>query len=291
MKNAKIQPLLAGYATAVCALLVWSGTTIHAAEKPRQRMLTHDVYFALKDQSDEAKEKLVAGCKKYLADHPGTVWFAAGALVAEHQRDVNDRNFDVALHLVFRDKACHDRYQDAPQHHRFIDDYRENWETVRVFDSWLDLSSHGETVAGGTSPENRRNPMLYVREASGSVEKVVKQLEEAAAANQFGVLGVHDLKQKMNAKGVAFQPECRVVEVCNPKKAKSVLETDMSISNALPCRISVYEEDGKVKVSTLKPTAILALFGRPELEPVAKEVEDTMIRIIDAACEPGTGDH
>ena len=213
------------------------------------------------------------------------MWFAAGEVVAEHQRDVNDRDFDVALHIVFKEKAFHAKYQDAPQHHKFIDEYKENWTTVRVFDSWLDLSSHGGTAANGMLPENRRNPMLYVREAIGSVDKTIEKLEEAAAANQFGVLGVHNLKQKMNAKGVEFGPECRIVEVCNPKKAKSVLETDMSISNALPCRISVYEESGKVKVSTLKPTAILALFGQPELESVAKEVEDTMIRIIDAACE------
>jgi uncharacterized protein (DUF302 family) len=132
--------------------------------------------------------------------------------------------------------------------------------------------------------QKERRAMLYVRQAEGSVDEVAKKLEEAAVANKFGVLAVHNLKQKMNAKGVEFGPECRIVEVCNPKKAKSVLETDMSISNALPCRISIYEEGGKVKVSTLKPTAILALFARPELEPVAKEVEETMIRMIDAAC-------
>jgi uncharacterized protein (DUF302 family) len=130
-----------------------------------------------------------------------------------------------------------------------------------------------------------RRSMLYVREARGSVDEVTEKLEETAEANRFGVLAVHNLKQKMNAKGVEFGTECRIVEVCNPKKAKSVLETDMSISNALPCRISIYEEGGNVKVSTLKPTAILALFGRPELEPVAKEVEETMIRMIDAACQ------
>ena len=89
----------------------------------------------------------------------------------------------------------------------------------------------------------------------------------------------------MNAKGLDFGPECRVLEVCNPGKAKIVLEADLSISNALPCRISVYEEGGTVKVSTLKPTQLLGLFGRPELDPVAKEVEDAMFRIIDAACE------
>jgi len=87
--------------------------------------------------------------------------------------------------------------------------------------------------------------MLYVREASGSVDEVIKKLEDAAAANRFGVLGVHDLKQKMNAKGVEFGPECRIVKVCNPQKTKAVLETDMSISNALPCRISVYEEGAR----------------------------------------------
>ncbi len=127
--------------------------------------------------------------------------------------------------------------------------------------------------------------MLYVREAQGSIDEVGKKLEAAAAENKFGVLGVHDLKQKMNAKGIDFGPECRIFEVCNPVKAKTVLEADMTISNALPCRISVYEEGGAVKVSTLKPTAVLGLFGRPELEAVAQEVEDVMIRIIDAACE------
>ena len=127
--------------------------------------------------------------------------------------------------------------------------------------------------------------MLYVREARGSIDEVAEKLVKAVAENGFGVLGVHDLKEKMNAKGVPFGCECRIFEVCNPGKAKTVLEADMSISNALPCRISLYEEEDGVKVSTLKPTAVLGLFSRPELEPVAKEVEEAMIRIIDAACE------
>ncbi|MEZ6050924.1 MAG: DUF302 domain-containing protein [Planctomycetaceae bacterium] len=127
--------------------------------------------------------------------------------------------------------------------------------------------------------------MLYEKQARGTVDEVVARIEAAAAANQFGVLGIHDLKQKMNAKGLDFGPECRVLEVCNPGKAKTVLESDMSISNALPCRISVYEEGGAVKVSTLKPTQLLALFNRPELDTVANDVEDALLRIIDTACE------
>ena len=107
-------------------------------------MLAHDVYFTLNDNSDEARRKLVDDCKKYLANHPGTVWFAAGELVAEHDRDVNDREFDVALHLVFKDKVSHDQYQTADDHNRFIEENRENWKKVRVFDSCLAVTDHGE---------------------------------------------------------------------------------------------------------------------------------------------------
>ncbi len=127
--------------------------------------------------------------------------------------------------------------------------------------------------------------MLYVKEAKGSVEEVVEKLKTAAAENRFGVLGIHDLKEKMAAKGVEFAHECRILEVCNPVQAKEVLESNMAISTALPCRISVYEEGGRVRVATIKPTAMLALYGSPELEQVAQSVEETIVRIIDAASE------
>ena len=60
----------------------------------------------------------------------------------------------------------------------------------------------------------------------------------------------------MAKKGVEFTHECRVFEVCQPQQAKEVLEQDMSISTMLPCRISVYEEEGKTILATLKPTAL-----------------------------------
>ena len=126
--------------------------------------------------------------------------------------------------------------------------------------------------------------MLYEKEAKGSVDEVTARVQQAAVANKFGVLGIHNLKEKMKDKGIDFGPECRILEVCNPAQAKTVLEADMSISNALPCRISVYEQSGKIKVSMLRPTQLLAMFNRPELQPVANEVESAMIRIIDAAC-------
>ena len=101
-------------------------------------MLAHDVFFSLKDNSSQAKETLIAACKKCLTDHPGTVWFAVGPLAEEMKRDVNDRDFDVALHLVFKDKAAHDQYSQSERHQTFIKETKDNWKRVRVFDSYVE---------------------------------------------------------------------------------------------------------------------------------------------------------
>ena len=101
-------------------------------------MLAHNVFFALKDKSATARAALVADCKKYLTDHPGIVFFACGTIAEALQRPVNDREFDVSLHIVFQDQAAHDRYQDAPLHNQFVAENREGWAKVRVFDSIVD---------------------------------------------------------------------------------------------------------------------------------------------------------
>jgi hypothetical protein len=99
------------------------------------RLLVHNVYFALKDNSPEAVRALLEACRKYLTGHPGEVFFAAGTLAEELNRPVNDREFDVALHIVFRDQAAHDLYQEAARHLQFIEENKGNWKKVRVFDS------------------------------------------------------------------------------------------------------------------------------------------------------------
>jgi hypothetical protein len=98
-------------------------------------MLAHNVYFALKDTSEINAAALVAACKKYLASHPGIVFFACGRREPKLSRPVNDRDFDVSLHIVFDTIAAHDAYQDAPLHHTFVEENRDNWAKVRVFDS------------------------------------------------------------------------------------------------------------------------------------------------------------
>lgn len=127
--------------------------------------------------------------------------------------------------------------------------------------------------------------MLHVVESRKPLDRVARDLQEATTRHKFGVLGVHDLKAKMAEKGVPFDRECRIFEVCNPHQAKKVLDTNLEISTALPCRISVYEEGGVTKLATIKPTALIDLYATPGLKDVAREVEVTLEAIMAEAAK------
>lgn len=99
-------------------------------------VLVHNVFFTLKDGTPENIQKLTDACFKYLKDHPGVAYFAAGPLVGELARPVNDRDFHVALLVVFKSKQDHDTYQTAPDHLKFIEENKPTWDKVRVFDSY-----------------------------------------------------------------------------------------------------------------------------------------------------------
>lgn len=102
------------------------------------RQLAHMVFFDLNDDSDEARQRLVDAARKYLSGHDGTVYFSVGIIGREFDREVNDHDFSVALHVVFDSKASHDVYQSHERHLAFIEENKSNWKRVRVFDSYVE---------------------------------------------------------------------------------------------------------------------------------------------------------
>jgi hypothetical protein len=124
-------------AFALGGLMGLAVNTSTAAGAKAEPQLGHMVFFTLKERTPEAQAKLVAACDKYLSGHDGTVYYSAGGRVEDLTREVNDQDFDVALHVVFDSRAAHDAYQTAPRHLQFIEENRADWAKVRVFDSYI----------------------------------------------------------------------------------------------------------------------------------------------------------
>ena len=126
--------------------------------------------------------------------------------------------------------------------------------------------------------------MYYITETNKSFNQAAADLESAVKHHGFGVLHVHDLGATLRSKGIAFDEECKVFEVCNPAQAAKVLAADMRLNMALPCRISVFTESGKTKIGLIRPVQMLAALSQdPAMLEVAKEVEEKTILMVDEA--------
>lgn len=126
--------------------------------------------------------------------------------------------------------------------------------------------------------------MYYITESSKSFNQAAADLESAVKHHGFGVLHIHDLGFTLRSKGIAFDEECKVFEVCNPAQAAKVLAADMRLNMALPCRISVFTESGKTKIGLIRPVQMLAALSQdPAMLDLAKEVEEKTILMVDEA--------
>ena len=126
--------------------------------------------------------------------------------------------------------------------------------------------------------------MYYIVEAEKSFEQAANDLDAAVKKHGFGVLHIHDLGNTLRSKGMAFEEQCRVFEVCNPAQAVKVLAADMRLNMALPCRISVFTQTGKTMIGLIKPVEMLAALSQDAtLLQVAKEVEESTIRMVNEA--------
>lgn len=126
--------------------------------------------------------------------------------------------------------------------------------------------------------------MYYVVETEKSFDQAASDLELAVTRLGFGVLHVHDLANTLRSKGIAFEEQCKVFEVCNPQQAAKVLSADMRLNMALPCRISVFTQEGKTKIGLIRPEQMLSGLSKDKaLLQVAREVEAKTIEMVDAA--------
>ncbi|MFN3871124.1 MAG: DUF302 domain-containing protein [Aquificaceae bacterium] len=126
--------------------------------------------------------------------------------------------------------------------------------------------------------------MLITMESEKSLQEIRQRIEEVAKSKGFGVMAVHEVSNVLENKGFPISYSCIIVEVCSPRHASQVLSADPYISTAMPCRIALFEKDGKSVISTMAPTAMLEVFQRPELKPVAEEVERLIKEIMEESC-------
>ncbi len=125
--------------------------------------------------------------------------------------------------------------------------------------------------------------ILYDVQSDKLFEQAVADLKASLATVNFGVLWELNLRDKLHEKGLEFADNIQILEVCNPKQAKRALETQIEVGAFLPCKIVVFEKEGKVHLALPRPGALIGLIDNASLQGVAEEVEAALKSAIDQA--------
>lgn len=122
--------------------------------------------------------------------------------------------------------------------------------------------------------------MQYMEVSNKSVQEVVDCLKEVCAKYKFGVQHIHNVTETLKSKGIDLGNECQIVDICNPIVAQKFLSEDMSLSIIMPCKISVYTQDGETMIA-MNSLVQLVDDINPDLIDLAQETQETLLEIID----------
>jgi len=125
--------------------------------------------------------------------------------------------------------------------------------------------------------------IIYERNTDKSLTDAIESLEGNLKENGFGILWQLNFKDKLEEKGLEFKEDFVVLEVCNPKQAKEVLEENIHIGYVLPCKMVVRRENDKTYIGMTSPEMLIGLFENTELKEVAKKVEKSLRNSIESS--------
>lgn len=121
----------------------------------------------------------------------------------------------------------------------------------------------------------------YTVETEKSIEDAIASLEVSLKEEKFGILWQFDIKDKLQEKGLEFNQQYRVLEVCNPHEAQRVLLENQLVGYFLPCKIVVYEDNGKTMIGMPKPSSLISMLEDDTIKELAIDIEKRLITCID----------
>lgn len=121
----------------------------------------------------------------------------------------------------------------------------------------------------------------YTVETEKGMEEAIQSIEKSLKEDNFGVLWMFDIKEKLNEKGLEFNRSFKVLEVCNPEEAQRVLNENNMAGYFLPCKIVVFEDNGRTKIGMPKPTALISMLNEEKMQVFAQDIEARLIHSID----------
>jgi len=114
----------------------------------------------------------------------------------------------------------------------------------------------------------------------GSYQQAIARVTEELAKEGFGILTEIDVKATLKKKIDVDRRPYIILGACNPVLANQAINAEPDIGLLLPCNVVVREEeDDSITVAFMDPLTVMALVQRPEVERLAAEVKEKLMRV------------
>jgi uncharacterized protein (DUF302 family) len=124
------------------------------------------------------------------------------------------------------------------------------------------------------------------RTVDGEFADVLDTVETELSQEGFGVLSDIDVQATLEQKlGVEDFDRYRILGACNPNLAHQAMSEELPIGVLLPCNVVVYEDEGQVVVSAVDPEAMLSVVDNEQVQAIADEVRERLVRVLDAVVD------
>lgn len=122
----------------------------------------------------------------------------------------------------------------------------------------------------------------YTIETSKNFNDAVESVQLETIKVGYRVLHIHDVQANLKEKGFDIR-ELKIIEICNAKHANSLLKKDPKMSLFMPCRISVYIQEGKTYISSMNAKLIAKMAPELDSSALAETVNADMETIVQQA--------
>lgn len=146
-----------------------------------------------------------------------------------------------------------------------------------------DLVAYVRSFEKDLKPAPKENePMTMVYEAHDTIEHVVANVKRAAIGRNFKIIRVQHMDYGFVPAAKESKKEV-IVYFCNFEFLNKALAIDPRVGLFLPCRVTVYEENGVVKVASIDPKRLSHMFNNNELNKLCDHMYQVYSDILDEA--------